>query len=72
MTPPWASRMHLAKFDPGNALWQPDLIVSLVKLNQATGDKAYAVRALDIALAMQHRGVLAPRDAWMVDTLRTR
>lgn len=41
---------RLAQSDPGNAGWQRDRIVSLVKLNQATGDKAYVAQALDISL----------------------
>ena len=56
-----AIRERLAKADPGNAEWQRDLIVSYVKLSDVTGDKMYDVQALDIALAMQKRGILAPR-----------
>ena len=63
---------RLAKADPGNAEWQRDLIVSYVKLSDVTGDKMYAVQALDIALAMQKRGILAPRDSWMIEDLRRR
>jgi hypothetical protein len=46
--------------------------VSLVKLSEVTGDKAYAAQALEIALAMKQRGILAPRDAWMIEELRRR
>jgi hypothetical protein len=53
---------RVAKVDPGNAEWQRDLIVSYVKLSDVTGDKMYDVQALDVALAMQKRGILAPRD----------
>jgi hypothetical protein len=60
----------LAKRDPENTEWQRDLIVSYVKLNQTSGDKAHVRKALDIAQAMQKRGTLAPRDAWMVDELK--
>jgi hypothetical protein len=63
---------RLAKADPGNAEWQRNLIVSYTKLSDLTGDKMYDVRALDIALAMQKRGVLAPRDHWMIEELRRR
>ena len=63
---------RLAKADPGNAGWQRDLIVSYVKLRDVTGDKMYDAQALDIALAMQKRGILAPRDGWMVEDLRRR
>ena len=58
---------HLAQSDPGNAGWQWDLTASLIKLNQTTRDKAYAAQALDIALAMQQRAVLAPSNVWMVE-----
>jgi hypothetical protein len=44
--------------------------VGFVKLSQVTGDKAYAAKALDVALAMQGRGVLALRDAWMIEELK--
>ena len=67
-----AIRERLAKADPGNAEWQRDLIVSYVKLSDVTGDKMYDVQALEIALAMQKRGILAPRDSWMIEDLRRR
>ena len=67
-----AIRERLAKADPGNAEWQRDLIVSYVKLSEVTGDKAYATQALDVALDMQQRGILAPRDAWMIEDLKRR
>jgi hypothetical protein len=60
----------LAKRDPGNSQWQRDLIVSYVKLSEATGDKAYVRKALDIAQMMQKKGTLVPRDAWMVNELK--
>jgi hypothetical protein len=41
-------------------------------LNTVTGDKAYAAKALDIAQAMQQRGMLAPRDTWMIEDLKRR
>lgn len=62
----------LAQRDPGNTAWQRDLVVSYVKLSEVTGDKAYVSKALTIAQAMQQRGTLAPRDAWMVDDLKQR
>jgi tetratricopeptide (TPR) repeat protein len=62
----------LATRDPANAEWQRDLIVSLVNLSQVTGDKAYAAQALDRALAMQKRGILAPSDSWMIENLKRR
>ena len=60
---------RLAKSDPGNAEWQRDLIVIYVKFSDATGHKIYDVQALDIALAMQKRGILAPRVGWMIEEL---
>ena len=62
----------LAARDPANTTWQRDLIVSLVKLSDATRDKAYAARALDIALGMQRLGILAPKDDWMIQDLKQR
>ena len=67
-----AIRERLAKADPGNAEWQRDLIVSYVKLSDVTGDKMYEVQALEIARAMQKRGILAPGDRWMIEALRRR
>ena len=67
-----AIAQRLATTDPGNAEWQRDLIVSYVKLSDATGDKMYTVQALEIALAMQKRGILAPRDGWMIEELKRR
>jgi hypothetical protein len=63
---------RLAQADPGNAGWQRDLIVSYVRLSSVTGEKGYAQRALDVALRMDQRGVLAPADAWMLDDLKQR
>ena len=68
----FAIRERLARADAGNAGRQQDLIVSYVKLSEVTGDKAYAVKALDVALAMQRRGILAPRDVWMIEELKRR
>ena len=45
-------------------------MVSFVKLSEVTGDKAYVGNALDVALGMQQRGILAPRDAWMIEDLK--
>ena len=60
----------LAARDPGNAEWQRDLIVSLVKLGGASGEHAHWARALAIAEALRARGALAPGDAWMIDDLQ--
>ena len=62
----------LAARDPANTEWQRDLIVSYVKLSEVSGDKTYVQRALEIAEDMQQRGVLAPRDAWLIDELKRR
>ena len=40
-------------------------MVSLVKLGDLTGEKAYVVRALKRVLEMKQRGILAPQDVWM-------
>jgi tetratricopeptide (TPR) repeat protein len=61
---------RLARADPGNAAWQRDLIISNVKLSAVTGDKSYLEKAFAVALDMQRRNSLAPRDAWMIDELR--
>jgi hypothetical protein len=58
--------------DAANTDWQHDLIVSLVKIGDITGEKAYAARALDVALDMQRRGTLAPQYAGMVEDLKRR
>lgn len=62
----------LAAADPANTELQRDLVVSNVKLADASGDESYAGRALKIAEDMQQRGILAPRDAWMIDELNKR
>ncbi|MBK9027192.1 MAG: hypothetical protein IPN98_04750 [Propionivibrio sp.] len=62
----------LAARDPLNAEWQRDLIVSFVKLGESSGDTSFTARALHIAQEMQRRGILAPRDAWLVDDLKRR
>jgi len=67
-----AIRELLAARDPANAEWQRDLIVSNVKLAKATGDESFLKTALQIAEAMQGRGVLAPCDHWMIADLRQR
>ncbi|SFO21916.1 SHNi-TPR [Nitrosospira briensis] len=67
-----AIRERLAQADPGNAGWQRDLIVDYVKLNEVSSDKRYITKALEVALAMQSRGILAPRDAWIIEELKRR
>jgi tetratricopeptide (TPR) repeat protein len=63
---------RLAKADPGNAGWQRDLIVSLFKIGDLSSDKTYFARALEVALDMQRRGILAPRDGGMIGVLQRR
>lgn len=65
-------RRKLAAADPSSASLQRDLIVSYVKLGEVFKDRRYAQQALDVALAMRQRGILAPRDAWMIDELKRR
>jgi len=62
----------LATRDPTNTQWQRDVIMHLVRLSDATGDNTLAGRALDVALNLQQRGVLAPGDEWMIEDLRQR
>ena len=63
---------RLAQVDPLNVEWQMDLIRVYVTLGEVTGDKAYSARALNVALDLRARGLLAPGDAWMVDELKRR
>jgi hypothetical protein len=46
--------------------------LSLARMNQVTGDKAFVARALDLALDLQRRGALAPRDSGLIEFLRQR
>lgn len=62
----------LAERDRENADWQRDLIVSYVNLADASSDPTFYARALDVATAMQARGSLAPKDAWMLEVLARR
>ena len=55
-----------------NSKCQSRAIVSYVKLSEATGGRNFVLQALQIAQDMQQRGVLAPRDAWMIDDLKRR
>ena len=61
---------RLATSDPSNADWQRDLIIGLASMNELTGDRSYAARALDVALRMRSLGILAPADEWMIEELR--
>jgi hypothetical protein len=60
----------LARANPSSAAAQRDLIVSYWKLAQVTGDKSWWKRALDVAETLHREGRLAPKDAWMIETLR--
>jgi len=63
---------RLAKSDPGNALWQHDLIVSCKKIADCSppGEKrANLSRALEIAQTLHTSGRLAPADKWMLGVL---
>ena len=62
----------LAARDAANADWQRVLIVSLVKMSEVTGDKAFVARALNLALDLQRRGTLALSECGLVDLLRRR
>ncbi|MBI1340215.1 hypothetical protein GC169_08420 [bacterium] len=63
-----ARALHAA--DRSNAVLQRDLIVSHVKLGEVSGDPKWTEAALEIALGMQAKGILAPVDAWMVPELQ--
>jgi hypothetical protein len=62
-------RRKLAKDNPTSAAAQRDLIVSLVKLGRATGDRKLLNEALEIARALESSGRLAFRDRGIVDVL---
>ena len=55
-----AIRERLSQVDPGNAEWQRDLMVSYVKMNGISGDKAHIAKALETALAMKSLGIWRP------------
>jgi hypothetical protein len=61
---------RLAASDASNAGWQRDLIVSYAKLGDMEPGAGWWAKGLAVAEAMVAKGTLAPRDAWMVDTLR--
>jgi tetratricopeptide (TPR) repeat protein len=65
---------RLARSDPGNAGWQRDLIVCYVKIAGVDPSLARVMltRAAGVADAMQSRGILAPKDAWMPGDLARR
>ena len=61
---------RLAKFDPGNASWQHDLMVVCAKTRRCRSGTGTAgmlhMSALAIATDMQAKGhFLAPSDAWI-------
>ncbi len=61
----------LSAQDPSNAGWQRDLMFSHVRLAQAGGDaRAHLGKALEIALEMEKKGILAPSDAPIPGLLR--
>ena len=63
---------RLAEANPTSAEAQRDLIVSHAKLGGLPGGEDHWSEALKIALDLQRRGLLPPRDAWMIDELRQR
>ena len=60
----------IARDYPANVESQRELILSNMILNKVTGNKAYAVKALDIAVGMQQHGILPTSDVWMIKELR--
>ncbi|MGC8476251.1 MAG: hypothetical protein ACP5NP_07845, partial [Acetobacteraceae bacterium] len=69
-----AIRETLARRDPGNATWQRDLIVSLVKTSMSSPADARAalIRALAIARELAAAGKLAPTDSGMPNLIAAR
>jgi tetratricopeptide (TPR) repeat protein len=63
---------RLATTDPDNMEWQLNLIARLLQLDNVTEGRTYAARALELALEMKRRGILAPRDEWMLEELKRR
>jgi uncharacterized caspase-like protein/predicted negative regulator of RcsB-dependent stress response len=62
---------HLAALDHGNGTFQRDLILLNYRMARAGSDpEAHLQKALDIALDMQARGILAPTDSAFPDLLR--
>ena len=64
----------LAARDPGNAGWARDVVVTLAKMAEADTAQAAAYwrEAADHVAAMEARGVLAPRDRWLLEETRRR
>ncbi len=62
----------LAEENPASAEARRDVIVSLAKLGQLTGEREYWQRALAVATALEAEGRLAPRDQWMLGDLAER
>jgi tetratricopeptide (TPR) repeat protein len=65
-----ATRQRLAAANPSSAELQRDLVVSLAKLTNVPGS---GVRWRQVAVQverMRQRGILPPRDAWMVEDTR--
>ncbi len=61
----------LAAGDPGNVLWQRDLIIGHYSLAQAEDDpKAHLEKALAVADALLASGRLAPADDYIPGALR--
>ena len=65
-------RQRLADASPTDAELQRELILSSVRLHEATGEVRYAEEALEIALNLQKRGALPEKESWMIDDLRER
>ena len=65
-----AIRQRLAARDPGNTQWQQDLINSYVYISGVATNASDIRSAIDGALAMQTKGLLAPFGSWIIDYLR--
>ena len=61
----------LASSQPGNALWQRDLVIAYIDYARvADNPKEVLTRALDITLDLQESGRLPPKYDYMVGALR--
>ena len=67
-----AIAQRLIAASPTNAGVQRDLLVGHSRLGALPGGAPHLSKALEIALDLQQRGLLAPRDAWMIEDLRQR
>jgi eukaryotic-like serine/threonine-protein kinase len=63
---------RLAADDPSQAGWQRDMIVSYAKLGGMDPGAGWWAKALAVAEEMAAKEILTPRDAWMLEDLKSR